>query len=188
MGKLFIISGLPSTGSGKDSVIEGLEKGKLDFNWIITTTTRPRRKGERRGHPYHFISVKKFLKMRDRGDFLEWAEVYGNYYGNTKKAVDEALKKDKPAILRIDCQGVRTYKKLIPRAVVILITVSSLEVLESRMRGRGDKEEVIQKRLVQAKKELDNPPPYDYMVENEEGKLDQTVEKVKDIILKEAQK
>lgn len=188
MSKLFIISGLPSSGSGKDSVIEGLKK-QIEFNWVITTTTRPMRSGEKQGYPYHFVSKSEFEKMRDQGEFLEWALVYGNYYGNSRQAVEQALKGDGPVVLRIDCQGVRTYKKLMPESIVILITVSSIKVLEKRLRDRGqDSEEVIQRRLVAAKKELDNPPPYDYMVVNKQGKLDKTVKKVKKIILKESRK
>ena len=189
MSKLFIISGLPSTGSGKDSVIEGLKAEKFDFNWVITTTTRPMRPGEKQGYPYHFVSQREFRKKRDQGEFLEWAFVYGNYYGNSKEAVKQALKSNKPAILRIDYQGVKTYKRIIPEAIVILITVSSIKVLGRRLRRRGqDSEEVIKSRLLVAKKELNNPPPYDYKVENREGKLDQTIQKVKEIILKEFQK
>ncbi len=189
MSKLFIISGLPSTGSGKDSVIEGLKEEKLAFNWVITTTTRPMRPGEREGYPYCFVAKEKFKKMVEQGEFLEWAEVYGNFYGNSKQAVEKALRGDKPVILRIDCQGVRTYKKQIPEAVVILITIPSIEILEKRLRKRGqDSDEVIQSRLIAARKEMDNPPPFDYKVVNEEGKLDETVQKVKKIILEETQK
>ncbi len=186
MSKLFIISGLPSTGSGKDSVIDGLEK-ELDFTRIITTTTRPKRPGEKQDWPYHFVSIAEFKKMAANNEFLEWAEVYGNYYGNSKKEMTRALQGDKPVILRIDCQGVRTYKKLIPEAVVILITVPSLEILATRLRRRGqDSEQVIQSRLNEAKKELDNPPPFEYLIANEEDKLEKTVRKVKEIILKES--
>ena len=186
MAKLFIISGVPSTGSGKDSVIEGLKKEKLDFNWIITTTTRAKRPGEKEGHPYYFISVKQFLTMKKRDDFLEWAKVYGNYYGNTKQRVKQALQQKKPALLRIDCQGVKKYKKLIPEAIIILITVSSLQVLENRLIQRGDNKKIIKQRLLIAKQELKNMPPYDYLVENREGKLAETIQQVKKIILQES--
>ena len=186
MAKLFIISGVPSTGSGKDSVIEGLKKEKLDFNWIITTTTRAKRPGETEGHPYYFVSLEQFLAMKKRGEFLEWAKVYENYYGNTKQQVKHALQQKKPALLRIDCQGVKKYKKLIPEAIIILITVSSLKILESRLIQRGDDQKIIKQRLSVAKKELNNMPPHNYLVENREGKLAETIQQVKKIILQES--
>lgn len=186
MAKLFIISGVPSTGSGKDSVIEGLKKEKLDFNWIITATTRVRRVGETEGHPYYFITVERFLTMKKRGEFLEWAKVYGNYYGSTKQQIKQSLQQKKPALLRIDYQGVKKYRKLIPEAIVILITVSSLKILESRLIQRGDDKKIIKQRLLIAKKELKNMPPHDYLVENREGKLIETIQQVKKIILQES--
>jgi len=183
MAKLFVISGL--SGAGKDSVIKELKMKGLKFTWIVTTTTRPMRSGEKQGDPYHFISEEKFKKMISQKKFLEWAKVYNNYYGIQKKDIDAALKKNEPAILKIDYQGAKTIKSKFPEAKVIFILPPSLEILEKRLRLRGqDSEEVIQRRLKEAKKEIKNLEQWDYLVINEEGKLKETAEKVKKIIFK----
>jgi len=185
MAKLFVISG-PS-GAGKDSVIEGLVKENLDFNWVVTTTTRPMKPGESEGHPYHFVSKEKFEEMIKNDELIEWALVYDNYYGPQKKDVQKLLQVDKLIIFKIDCQGAKTIKGKFPETKVIFIIPPSIEILEKRLRTRGtDSEEVIQRRLAEAKKELSTLENWDYVVKNEEGKLEETVKKVKEIILKEA--
>lgn len=188
MAKLFIISGL--SGAGKDSVINGLKEGKTEFNWVITTTTRPMRSGELEGNPYHFVSQERFEKMIAGEELVEWAKVYDYYYGLERERLNEALKGDKSVIIRVDHQGAATYKKLYPEAkVVFLIPPPSLEILAERLRRRGqDTEEVIQRRLAEAGKELKTLHQWDFIVVNEEGKLDETVERVKRLILKGAQK
>ncbi|MGC9048615.1 MAG: guanylate kinase [Patescibacteria group bacterium] len=182
MSKLFVISGL--SGAGKDSVIEGLRKENLNFNWVITTTTRPMRSGESEGRPYHFVSKEEFEKMIQNNELLEWALVYGYYYGLQKKDVEKLLKEDKPVILKIDYQGAKTIKNKFPEVIVIFIIPPSLEILEKRLRTRGqDSEEVIKKRLAEAEKELSTLDQWDYVVKNEEGKLEKTVRQIKKIIL-----
>src|SRR6056297_4332674 len=131
MAKLFVISGL--SGAGKDSIIDGLKKSGLDYEKIVTTTTRAKRKAEVDGKDYWFVNEEKFKDMIEDNDFLEWAKVYGNYYGNSRKDVKEALKSDKPVILRIDCQGAKTIKEAIPNAIVSFITVSDLDIIEKRL-------------------------------------------------------
>ncbi|MFA6146182.1 MAG: guanylate kinase [Patescibacteria group bacterium] len=185
MSKLFVISGL--SGAGKDSVIEGLKKENLDFNWVITTTTRPMRSGESEGNPYHFVSKEEFEQMIKNDELIEHALVYGNYYGPQKKDVEQLLQLDKAILFKIDCQGAKTIKGKFPEAKVIFIVPPSIEVLEKRLRSRGqDSEEVIQERLAETKKELATLDNWDYVITNEEGKLEETVEKVKKIILEEA--
>jgi len=182
MSKLFIISGL--SGSGKDSVIEGLKKDGLDYSQVITTTTRARRENETEGNPYYFVTRDQFQKMLKQDEFFEWAEVYDNYYGNSKQAVQEALAGDRPVILRIDPQGAKTVKEKLPQAMVIFIVPPSLEVLEQRLKERGSEtEETLKRRLTEAKKELETIDSWDYVVINEQGKLDEAVQKVKEIIL-----
>ena len=183
--KLFVISGL--SGAGKDSVVDGLKEAGLDYTRVITATTRSMRTGESEGNPYHFVSVEKFKEMIENKEFFEWARVYDNYYGNSKKVVNEALASGKPVILRIDCQGAKTIKEKIPETCVIFIVPPSIEILEARLRKRGtDSEEVIRRRLVEVEKESQTPDLWDHVIVNEEGKLAETVEKVKKIILKEA--
>src|SRR6056297_2688459 len=180
MAKLFVISGL--SGAGKDSVIDGLKKSGLDYERIVTTTTRDKREKEVNGKDYWFISEKKFKSMIDSNEFLEWAKVYGNYYGNSRKAVKQALKSEKPVILRIDCQGAKTIKEKIPDAVVIFITVSDLDVIKKRLKNREtETDESIKRRLNQAQEELKTLNKWDYIVENKQNKLNKTVEKVKNI-------
>lgn len=184
MTKLFVITGL--SGSGKDSVINGLEQEGLDYTKIITTTTRPIRRGEQEGDPYHFVSEDKFKKMISQNEFFEWAVVYTNYYGNTKTAVEQALSTGKPVILRIDCQGARTIKEKYPESVVIFIKPLSMKILEQRLKKRGlDSKEVIKHRLAQVKKEMEALEQWDYIVINEQGKLKDAIKNVKKIILKE---
>jgi len=187
MANLFVISGL--SGAGKDSVIERLKKTGLDYQRIITTTTRDKRGTEKNGREYWFVSEKEFKDMVDNNEFLEWAKVYGNYYGNSRKAVNKALQSGKPVILRIDCQGAKTIKKKIPDAIVIFLTVSDLDIIKKRLKDREtETDKSIQRRLNQAQEELKTLNKWDYIVENKQNELDQTVEKVKTIIKKEFNK
>lgn len=181
--KFFIISGL--SGAGKDSVVEGLKKEGLKFSRVITTTTRPKRKGEREGRSYHFVSDQRFREMIRKKCFLEWARVYGYYYGNTKKEIARALEKRLPVILAVDCQGAMTIKKKMSGVRVIFLIVESLKNLEKRLIKRGqDSQEVIKRRIKKAKEELKTLKNWDYIVVNKENKLKETINKVKNIILK----
>lgn len=184
MAKLFVISGL--SGAGKDTVIEGLENINLDFNWVVTTTTRPMRQGESEGHPYHFVSREQFEAMIKNDELIEWALVYDNYCGPQKEDVEKLLEEEKPVILKIDYQGAKTIKNKFSDAVIIFIVPPSIEILEKRLRTRGqDSEEAIKRRLAEAEKEMSTANQWDYVVVNEEGKAAETTEKVKEIILKE---
>jgi len=185
MAKLFIISGL--SGAGKDSVINELKKKGVDFEWMITTTTRSMRPGESEGNPYHFVSLEQFKKMINQGEFIEYAQVYDYYYGLEKKRLNEALKRGRPVIIRVDAQGAATYKKLYPEAkIIFLIPPPSLEILAERLRQRGqDSEEVIERRLAEAKNELKTLHQWDFIVVNEEGKLNETTRRVEEIIKSE---
>lgn len=181
MGKLFIITG-PS-GAGKDSVIFRAKEQGLDFAQVVTTSSREIRAGESEEHPYHFVSEKEFRKMIDSGEMIEWAEVYGNLYGSSKKEVEDRLSENDVVIVKVDPQGARTFKKLMPEAVSIFIMPPSYEYLEKRLVNREtDSKEVIKQRLETARKELENLLDWDYLVVNEEGKLDEAANEVKEII------
>ncbi|MDD4996378.1 MAG: guanylate kinase [Patescibacteria group bacterium] len=183
MAKVFIISGL--SGSGKDSVIDGLKQAGLDYHRIITTTTRPIRPGESQGNPYYFISEQEFKKMISQNEFFEWAVVYDNYYGNRIKTVEEALIGNRPIIFRIDAQGARTVRKKISDSIVIFLTAESLEKIKERLAKRNqDSPEVIEKRLAEAEQEMENLNQWDYVVINRQGKLKETINQVKEIIEK----
>lgn len=184
MAKVFVISGL--SGSGKDSVIDGLKPAGLDYSRVITTTTRPMRQGESQGHPYYFISEQEFKKAISENRFFEWAVVYDNYYGNSKEAVGKAVAANKPVILRIDVQGARTVKKKIHGSRVIFLTAGSLEMIKKRLEKRSqDSPEAIKRRLAEAEEEMKTLDQWDYVVVNKQGKLKQTIKQVKEIIEKD---
>ncbi len=184
VSKIFIITG--TSGAGKDSVIEKLKEKGVDFTWAITTTCRKPRKGETQGNPYFFTDKDAFEKKIENGEMVEYAKVYDIYYGMEKKNIEESLKKKRPVIVRVDIQGVPIYKQKFPDSVCIFISAPSFETLEKRIRGRGkDSEEIIRKRMETAKEEMQDAntnPLYDYVIVNEENRLDETVEKVIEII------
>lgn len=182
----FIISG-PS-GAGEDSVIEGL-KDKIKYERVITTVTRGKRIGEREGFPYYFVSRKKFESMIKKDAFIEWADVYGDYRGATKKEIERLNKKNALALWKVDFQGVETIKKKIPGVLSVLILPPSLKVLEERLiKRKTDTPETIKKRLPFTKKWLKQRKSYDYTVINEENKLEETIDRVLRILLENLQK
>lgn len=181
MSNIFIISG-PS-GAGEDSVIEGLKK-YFAVERIVTTTTREMRQGESQGHPYYFISKEKFISQRDKNEFIEWAEQYnGNFYGVTKDEIERVRKTGRLGTWKIEWKGVINAKKIYPEIKSIFITVPNLKILEDRIRRRdGVSREYIQERMEYTKEWMKHEDIYDYKVTNEEGKLDETVQKVAEII------
>lgn len=182
---IFIISG-PS-GAGEDSIIEGLRK-YFSIERVITITTRPMRPGESQGNPYYFISREEFIKRRDNGEFVEWAEQYnGNLYGVTEEEIERvksaSWRTGKIGIWKLDLKGVITAKKLFPEVPAIFITVSDLKILESRIRRRGGiSEEYIRERMEYTKEWLKHKDIYDCEVYNEEGKLGEAIQKTVEII------
>lgn len=181
MSTLFVITG-PS-GAGKDSVIEAARQSGQTFGTIVTTSSREMRKGEAEGEPYHFISRADFQQNIDTNQLVEWAEVYGNLYGSTRSEVERALQTGDPIIVKVDPQGARTFKQLYPEAVTIFIMPPTFEYLEKRLINRAtDAPEIIKKRLELAKKELQNLLDWDFLVINEEGKLEDAAKEVVDII------
>ena len=181
--KLFIISG-PS-GAGEDSVIEGLRKF-LPIERVITTTTRKKRSDVFAEDPYYFISKEEFKKGVAGNIFFEYAQEYNNqFYGVTNKEIQRVIESGKIGIWKIEYKGVITIKKIMPEIVAILITTPSLEVMKQRLLKRGESEEFVRQRMDYTKEWLKHKDIYDYEVVNYEGKLDETVEEVKEIILKE---
>lgn len=166
-GKLFIISA-PS-GAGKTSLARALIAGSKNVKMSISHTTRQRRAGEVHGEDYFFVSQSEFLSMVDSGVFLEYAEVYGNYYGTSRLAVEEMLSDGINVVLDIDWQGARNVRKQMPNAVSISVLPPSTEELERRLRSRGsDSEDVIQSRMCQAKDEMAHCRESDYIVMNDD--------------------
>lgn len=181
MGKLFIVTG-PS-GAGKDSVISVVKERGLEFGQVITTSTRQMRQNEQAGNPYYFVTREQFETMVKNGEMVEWAEVYGNLYGCTKQEVEAKLAQFKVVIVKVDPQGARSYKQMMPEAKTIFIMPPSYEYLEKRLINREtDTPTVIKQRLATAQRELENLLDWDYLVMNEEGKLDEAAEEVLGII------
>lgn len=179
---VLIISG-PS-GAGEDSIIEKLDK-KISIERVITTTTREMRPGESAGKPYFFISKEEFLQKVAEGKFFEYAQEYnGQYYGVTFEELKRVQESGKVGIWKIEYKGVIKAKELIPNIIAIFVN-APLEVLESRIRRRDQvDEDYVIERMNYTKEWLKYRDIYDYEVENVEGKLDESVTKVVDIVSK----
>jgi len=164
---LVVLSG-PS-GVGKSTIARGLLERSGDLEQSVSMTTRPARRGEIDGREYRFVSPERFQAARDGGELLEWAEVHGNLYGTPAPFVGQTLSRGRNVLLEIDVQGGMSVKKRMPEAVLIFLLPPSFPELERRLRGRAtDAEEAIERRLENAKKELDLYAHYDYLVINED--------------------
>lgn len=181
-----VISG--ASGVGKDVMIERMiEIGRIGFHFTVTATTRAPRPGERDGINHHFMEVDDFLNMIADDELLEWAQVYDNYYGVPKKQVRDALNAGNHVIMRVDVQGARRLRELIPEALLIYIVPPSLDVLRQHLETRGvDSKAEMKKRLAAAEDEISQSHIFDYTVLNEEHRLDDTVARVVEIIEYEA--
>jgi guanylate kinase len=184
---LIVISG-PS-GVGKDTVISEIKKLHTSVYHTVTTTTRPKRAGETDGIDYHFIPKDKFKDMISCGDFLEWAEVYGNLYGTPKEQIRQALASAHDVIAKVDIQGALSIKKLVPDAFLIWISAPSIEQLDARLKGRNtDSKKDIELRIQTAHKEMELVHHADYEVLNEDGHSDKAASEILDIITAEKSK
>ena len=181
-GLLFIVAA-PS-GAGKSSLIEALLKDDPRLKLSISYTTRAPRPGEKNAVDYHFVDDKTFLSMRERGEFLESAEVHGYRYGTSKKVITEALARGEDLILEIDWQGAQQVRRIYPGCVGIFILPPSVEELERRMRSRGqDADAVIRRRLDNARGEMEHAGEFDYAIINKDFQIAQ--HELKEIIQKE---
>lgn len=179
-GNLFIVSG-PS-GSGKSAISAALLGSLPGLEFSVSYTTRPPRGSERNGVEYHFVSWGEFESLIRTGELLEWAEVYGNYYGTSRRGVDAILENGKDVLLDIDVQGAKNIRRQIPGAITIFILPPSYQILRERLERRQlDKEYIIEQRLRIACREIRNYQDYDYLIINEN--LDRSIEDVKAIIL-----
>ena len=165
MSTVFIISA-PS-GSGKSTLVSRLLASDPSLMFSVSYTTRQPRGAERNGEDYIFVSRQDFEQRIERREFLEYAEVFGNYYGTNRAVLDRAQSEGKDLILDIDVQGARQLKIRIPAAVTIFILAPSRKVLEQRLRARSeDAEAVIQRRLLAAAEEIKNYSQYEYVLLN----------------------
>lgn len=185
-GILFIISA-PS-GSGKSTLVSQLRTLVEGLDFSISYTTRAPRGSEEDGREYHFTTREKFEEMIEAGEFLEWAQVFGNYYGTALSALDHAKREGKDLLLDIDVQGAVQVMKKLPAAVSIFILPPSPQVLERRLRNRSEAEhvtaeDVIARRLAEAQKELDRVDEYKYALVNDV--LDDAVAEMRAVVLTE---
>jgi guanylate kinase len=166
-GSLFVITA-PS-GAGKTSLIDAVMRADPTLKISVSYTTRKPRPGEKNGLDYHFVERDTFLAMRERGEFLESAEVHGNHYGTGKQVILDAVKRGDDLILEIDWQGAQQVRRLYPGCIGIFILPPSIEELERRMRARGqDSEQVIRQRVQNAREELSHAGEFKYAIINKD--------------------
>ena len=166
-GSLFIVSA-PS-GAGKTTLVSRLMAADQDVVHSVSYTTRSPRPGEQDGREYHFVSVQSFLERRERGEFIEWAEVHGNFYGTSKSWLDGRMQQGTDVLLEIDWQGAQQVRRIFPEAVLIFILPPSITELERRLRGRGsDSDEVIQRRVAGALGEMRHVNEFDFVIINKD--------------------
>jgi guanylate kinase len=181
---LIVLSG-PS-GVGKDAVLSRMRELKRPYRYVVTATTRVKRQGEQDGVDYHFLSPEQFQQMLDDGQFLEWANVYGNSYGVPKQEIASALAAGLDVIVKVDAQGAATIKGILPQAVFIFLMPPSSEAQEQRLRRRHSESATeLALRLERAKEEMDRVPLFDYVVTSHQHKLNEVVFQVDAIVTAE---
>lgn len=178
-GVLLVLSG-PS-GAGKGTICQKLRENRNDLSYSVSATTRAPRKGEVDGKDYFFLTIDRFKEMIVNDEMLEYAEIYGNYYGTPRSYVMNILDQGRDVVLEIDPQGALQIKKRFPDAVFVFIVPPSLDELTKRIYKRGtDSEEVIKRRLSAATSELAYASKYDYIIVNDE--VEKASKKVSNII------
>jgi guanylate kinase len=178
-GNVFLVTA-PS-GAGKSSLVNALLEKDPGLELSISCTTRAPRPGEIHGTHYMFVSEQEFTALKQNDQLLEWAHVYGNYYGTPRAPLAKALEIGRDVLLEIDWQGAQQVRQMLPGVTGVFILPPSIEALESRLRGRGkDSEEVISKRLAGASIEISHAHEFEYVIINQDfsvalGQLEQIV-------------
>ena len=166
-GSLFMV--VAPSGAGKSTLVNALLAQEPAIKLSISFTTRQPRPGEQDGREYHFTTVEDFLKRRETGEFLESAEVHGNYYGTSRLMIEKEMKAGRDVLLEIDWQGAQQVKKQFPTAVEIFILPPSIAALEERLTKRGqDEPHVITRRILAAGGEIAHAPESEYVIINQE--------------------
>jgi guanylate kinase len=166
-GSLFMV--VAPSGAGKSTLVNALLSQEPAIQLSISYTTRKPRPAEQHGREYYFTSVEDFLARRESGEFLESAEVHGNYYGTSRLLIEADMKAGKDVLLEIDWQGAHQVKKQFPEAVGIFILPPSISALEERLKKRGqDEANVIARRLLAAGGEIAHAPEFEYVIINQE--------------------
>jgi len=193
MPLLIVLSG-PS-GAGKDTVLNRMKELDLHCHYmvhchyVVTLTTRPRRPGEKNGADYHFTSEAEFQEMIQRGELLEWAKVYGNWYGVPKQQVKQALDRGEDVVMKLDVQGAATIKNLFPEAVLIFLAPPSIEEQAKRLQQRKSESNAeLELRMKTTQEEMKHLPLFDYLVVNSQGEVDSAISQIKAIITAEKQR
>jgi len=178
-GNLYIVAA-PS-GAGKTTLVRRLLERQPEVRLSISCTTRAPRPGEQNGREYHFVDAASFRAMIDRHEFLEWAEVHGNFYGTPKKWIADQLAAGVDVLLEIDWQGAQQVRAQFPRAIGVFILPPSMEELARRLTGRGsDGGEVIARRLAAAQAEMRHAGEFDYVIIND--RLDEATEELQAVV------
>ena len=178
---IYVMSG-PSA-VGKDTIIENLQKLDNNFHFVVTATTRKPRKNEKEGKNHFFYSEKTFKKLIQNNDLIEWAKVYKNYYGVPKSQIFEPLKNNKDVLLRVDVQGAKRIKELIPDVVLIFIKPEKTESLRKRLIERGvNTTTEMTTRLKTAEREIQTSDFFEFIIVNKDGDVQYAVKKVLNII------
>ena len=181
---LIVLSG-PS-GVGKDAILARMKGLGYPLKYITTLTTRPRRPNERNNVDYHFVSMERFQEMIENSELLEWANVYGNWYGVPKAEVKQALDKGEDVIVKVDIQGAATIKKILSQAIFIFLMPPSMEELLIRLKQRHtESPSSLAVRLKTAEEEIRQLPLFDYIVVNRWDEIDLAVSDIKAIITAE---
>ena len=181
---LIVLSG-PS-GAGKDVVLSRLRQLEYPLRYITTVTTRPQRVNEKGNIDYHFVSIEKFQKMISGDELLEWATVYGNWYGVPKQPVKQALDKGQDTIVKVDIQGAATIKKIVPQAIFIFLTPPSMEEIIIRLKQRHtESASDVALRIKTAEEEIKQLPLFDYVIINKRDEIDLAASDIKAIITAE---
>ena len=178
---LIVLSGL--SGVGKDAVLNRLRQSSCPLEFVVTVTTRAKRPNEKDGIHYRFVSKNEFQKLIDGNELLEWANVYGNYYGVPREPVRQALDTGQDVIVKVDVQGAATIKKILPEAVFIFLAPPSMEEVILRLKQRRtETPSDLDLRLKTAEEEMEKLPLFDYMVINRQGEIDHAVADIESII------
>lgn len=178
-GNLYVVAA-PS-GAGKTTLVRMLLAEETSVHLSISFTTRAPRPGEQDGREYHFVSVDRFRSMIAGDEFLEWAEVHGNFYGTSKKWIGDQLAAGHDVLLEIDWQGAQQVRKLFPAAIGVFILPPSMDELSRRLTGRGtDAQDVIERRLAAAEAEMRHVGEFDYAIINDQ--LDQALQDLRAIV------
>ena len=172
------------SGTGKTTLVKRVMEQLPNLQFSVSYTTRPPRSNEREGEDYHFVSSSKFQEMVEKDEFLEWAEVLGNRYGTARVDVKDLQSKGVDLIFDIDTQGAKKVKERIAQTVLVYILPPSMEALKERLIMRGlDSPEMIEFRLANARRDIEEAHRYHYIIVNE--KVEDAVEKLKAIIIAE---